>query len=144
MILFLGIFLHFQETLDQEKYNLYGPPHSVSNLKLAKFKKPANENSVEKRLRVLREETQEFHHKFWTKHNTEFTEARKQFVNKLLKEKYSHEKNKKNVSATEMSEFYKSFLDSRWSEHLNYNLEWQRRNFTILYLGIRVKFQKLF
>ena len=123
---------------------MIGPPHPVSNLRLTKFKQAPNETQLEKKLRVLREDTLEFHQKFWTQHNTDFTKGRQEFVKKLLKEKYPNDKNKSTVSANEMSVFYKSFLNSRWKSHLNFFLEWQKRNFTILVLGIRVKLQNIF
>ena len=93
---------------------------------------------------MLREDTLEFHQNFWTQHNTDFTKSRQEFVKKLLKEKYPNDKNKSTVSANEMSVFYKSFLNLRWKSHLNYFLEWQKRNFTILVLGVRVKLQNIF
>lgn len=37
-----------------------------------------------------------------------------------------------------MSEFYKRFLDKNWSKHVNYNIEWYKRNLTILLLSLRV------
>lgn len=61
-----------------------------------------------------------------------------------MQEKYPHEVNKKTISTEEMSEFYKSFLDSQWKAHLNYNLEWQKRNFTIAALSLLVGFENLF
>ena len=33
------------------------------------------------------------------------------------------------MSAEDMSEFYKAHLNARWRDHLDYNIEWQRRNF---------------
>ena len=42
-----------------------------------------------------------------------------------------------------MSEFYKAHLDARWRDHLQYNLEWQSRNFRILGLSALVSLEKL-
>lgn len=51
---------------------------------------------------------------------------------------------KQNLTADEMSVFYKAFLDKNWKLHLNYNKEWYKKNFTLLRLAIRVKLNKLF
>ena len=136
-----------EETLKKiynTKENIIGPHHPVSNLRVIKFKIEPNESPLQKKLRHYRQDTQDFHHQFWTQHNTEFVEAREKFVKNLLQERYPNEKNKRTISISEMSEFYKSFLDSKWKSHLNYNLEWQRRNFTILFLGFFVGIQKKF
>ena len=55
-----------------------------------------------------------------------------------MKEHHSSEPKKTSLSAEEMSSFYKDFLDRKWSEHLDYNVQWQRRNFRILGLAVRV------
>ena len=34
------------------------------------------------------------------------------------------QENEDSLSADKMSEFYKSFLDSNWKTHFNYNREW--------------------
>ena len=136
-----------EETLKKiynTKENIIGPHHPVSNLRVIKFKIEPNESPLQKKLRHYRQDTQDFHHQFWTQHNTEFVEAREKFVKNLLQERYPNEKNKRTISISEMSEFYKSFLDSKWKSHLNYNLEWQRRNITILFLGFFVSIQKKF
>ena len=43
-----------------------------------------------------------------------------------------------------MSVFYKEFLDDNRSGHIQYNLEWQRRNFKILALSVMVWCQSWF
>jgi apoptogenic protein 1 len=72
-----------------------------------------------------------------------FFQSREKFVDKLLKERYPHEVNKKTISTEEMSEFYKNFLDSQWSAHLSYNIEWQKRNFRIVALSFAVAVENL-
>ena len=46
---------------------------------------------------------------------------------KTIKEKYPNDP-KKNLTADEMSIFYKEFLDQKWKTHLEYNKEWQKSN----------------
>jgi len=70
-------------------------------------------------------------------------QAREKFVTKLLKERYPHDVNKKTISTEEMSEFYKKFLDSQWSAHLGYNVEWQKRNFKIAALSFLVGIENI-
>ena len=72
-----------------------------------------------------------------------FLQEKEAFVERYSKEKYPLETNKKNLSADEMSEFYKSFLDRKLADHSTYNLQWQIRNFKIVCLSIAVSLEKL-
>lgn len=45
------------------------------------------------------------------------------------------------ISADKMSEFYKKFLDENWRSHTSYNREWYKKNFELLLLSFRCKFQ---
>nr|CAD7203284.1 unnamed protein product [Timema douglasi] len=42
------------------------------------------------------------------------------------------------VGADEMSVFYKAFLDKNWKIHLDYNMEWYRKNISLVFLAFRV------
>lgn len=42
-----------------------------------------------------------------------------------------------------MSKFYKKFLDENWQSHVKYNLEWYKRNFTLLSVALQVSIEKL-
>jgi hypothetical protein len=121
-----------------------GPPHPVANIRPFRFNIPKNESNLHKKLRLLREDTQEFNKEFWIKHNTDFTAGREAFISKILAERYPNESNKKTISAEDMSEFYKMFLDQQWKTHMTYNREWQKRNFNILALLFGVKIEGLF
>lgn len=48
-----------------------------------------------------------------------------------------------NLSADEMSVFYKAFLDKNWKAHISYNIEWYKKNFKLLRLGLHVRLRKL-
>lgn len=66
----------------------------------------------------------------------------------MFQERESYLKNnlpegKSNLTADEMSVFYKAFLDKNWKAHINYNIEWYKKNVTLLGLAIRVKLQNL-
>lgn len=49
---------------------------------------------------------------------------------------------KPHLNADEMSEFYRDFLNKYWKNHVNYNFEWYNKNFTLLFLAIRVNIEK--
>lgn len=51
--------------------------------------------------------------------------------------------NEDTVPADKMSEFYKTFLDSNWKSHFDYNRQWYKRNLQILLLSYRTKFEFL-
>ena len=122
---------------------MVGPVSSDSNLRPIKIELSPNPSSLEEKLVKLRLDTQDFNEKFWTKHNQDFLQKRSEHVQKILKLNYAKEGlQKSTISAGEMSEFYRSFLDSKWKDHIDYNLEWQRRNFTILFLAFKLKIQK--
>ncbi|XP_075970042.1 cytochrome c oxidase assembly factor 8 [Anticarsia gemmatalis] len=117
--------------------DMVGPPDPVSNLRTVIFKEPPNESQLEKRYRQMRSEVQEWNHKFWAQHNSRFYQEREEYV------KTHTPADKQNLSADEMSVFYKAFLDKNWKLHINYNMEWYKKNFALLSLAIRVKVRKL-
>lgn len=65
-------------------------------------------------------------------------QERQEYINKHQVEG----EEKKQLTADEMSDFYKTFLDKNWHNHVKYNLEWYRRNFTLLFLALRVSIEK--
>ncbi|KAF9822393.1 hypothetical protein SFRURICE_017668 [Spodoptera frugiperda] len=118
--------------------DMVGPPDPVSNLRKVIFRIPPNETELEKRYREMRAEVQEWNQHFWEKHNSTFYQEREEYLKKNMPV------DKQNLTADEMSVFYKAFLDKNWKLHLNYNKEWYKKNFTLLRLAIRVKLNKLF
>ena len=126
------------------KYDLIGPPRAVSNLRPVKFAVPFDgETELQKKLRSLRQETQQFNQEWWTKHNTEFKLGREEFIKHILETKYPDEPDKTTLSADEMSLFYRDFMNQHWRNHLEYNKEWQRRNWTIIWLMFKVTLEKI-
>lgn len=53
-----------------------------------------------------------------------------------MQEKGEFVKAKPQLSADEMSEFYRDFLNANWGTHVRYNFEWYRRNFALLGLAL--------
>ena len=66
------------------------------------------------------------------------------FIKSILETKYPGEKDKKTLTSQEMSEFYKQFMNDQWSKHLTYNIEWQKKNFKIIFLTGLVYFERIF
>ncbi|XP_047988832.1 COA8 family protein CG14806, mitochondrial [Leguminivora glycinivorella] len=118
--------------------DMVGPPDPVSNLRKVIYKQPANETDLEKRYRELRMEVQKWNQNFWTQHNSRFFQEREDYLKKNLPE------GKQNLTADEMSVFYKAYLDKNWKAHITYNIEWYKKNITLLSLAIQVKLRRLF
>merc|ERR1712168_157264 len=125
-------------------YDLIGPPRPVSNLRPVKFAVRHEESELELRLRRLRSDTQNFNEEWWSNHNKEFKEGRSEYIKNILKAKYKDQPDKTTISAEEMSVFYKDFMNRRWAAHVDYNKEWQIRNWTIIFLTARVWLENLF
>ena len=70
-------------------------------------------------------------------------QERETYTQKIIKERYPNDASKTSLNAEEMSEFYKDFLDRNWSAHFHYNIEWQKRNFTIVFLSVLVGIQNV-
>ncbi|XP_026329866.1 APOPT family protein CG14806, mitochondrial [Hyposmocoma kahamanoa] len=118
--------------------DMIGPPDPASNLRRIIFKQSVNETELEKKYREMRAEVQDWNQNFWTQHNSRFYQEREKYLKKNLPE------GKQSLTADEMSIFYKAFLDKNWKTHLQYNLEWYRKNVILLGLAIQVKLKKLF
>ncbi|KAM4625008.1 cytochrome c oxidase assembly factor 8 [Polymixia lowei] len=115
-----------------------GPPNRLSNLRPIIYHIPENETELERRLRNLRQETEDWNQEFWAKQNVTFNEEKDTYIISQLKAKGLSERDeqgrKQKLNSEEMAVFYKSFLDSNRIRHSNYNKEWYRRNFTITLL----------
>ncbi|KAI3368092.1 hypothetical protein L3Q82_026239 [Scortum barcoo] len=124
-----------------------GPPNPLSNLRPIVYHVPENETEVEKRLRHLRQETEDWNHDFWTKQNITFNKEKEAFIVSQLNAKglgvRDEEGRRRSLNSEEMAVFYKSFLDKNRIRHANYNNEWYRRNFTITLLMARVALRNM-
>lgn len=59
------------------KHDWIGPPDRLSNLRPIIYHIPENETQLERKLRHLRQETEDWNHKFWTKQNITFSKVTK-------------------------------------------------------------------
>ncbi|XP_044271601.1 COA8 family protein CG14806, mitochondrial [Tribolium madens] len=122
---------------ESDDVDLIGPPDPLSNLRPIIRKCLRDETPLQRQLRQMQDATQAWNQEFWAKHNTNFIKKRQEFV-KLGQSTGET----RQLTAEEMSGFYKSFLDQNWETHLNYNLEWYKRNFALLFLAFRVSLEK--
>ncbi|XP_026196079.1 cytochrome c oxidase assembly factor 8 [Anabas testudineus] len=124
-----------------------GPPHPLSNLRPIIYHVPENESGLERRLRHLRQETEDWNHEFWTKQNISFSKDKDTFITTQLKAKgltlHDEQGRRRSLNSEEMAVFYKGFLDKNRIRHANYNKEWYRRNFTITLLMARVALKNM-
>ncbi|KAM9477546.1 cytochrome c oxidase assembly factor 8 isoform 2-T2 [Clarias gariepinus] len=124
------------------KYDWIGPPDRLSNLRPIIYHIPENETQLERKLRHLRQETEDWNHEFWTIQNVTFSKEKEEYIQAQLKAKGLTERDengrKRNLTSEEMAAFYKYFLDKNCIKHAAYNKDWYRRNFTITMLMARV------
>uniref|UniRef100_A0A8C1PBG5 Cytochrome c oxidase assembly factor 8 n=2 Tax=Cyprinus carpio TaxID=7962 RepID=A0A8C1PBG5_CYPCA len=124
------------------KYDWIGPPDRLSNLRPIIYHIPEHETPQERKLRHLRQETEDWNHEFWANQNFTFSKEKEEYVRSQLSAKGLSERDddgrKRTLSIEEMAVFYKHFLDKNIARHANYNREWYRRNFTITLLMARV------
>lgn len=122
-----------------EKCDCVGPPDPQSNIRVVNFYIPHDETPLEYRYRMSRVATQEWNQKFWADHNDKFRKMKEEFIKAKLREKYEDDDLiRKTLSAEEMSQFYKGFLDESRPSHLDYNKEWYKRNVNNLILAAKV------
>ncbi|KAA8589321.1 cytochrome c oxidase assembly factor 8 [Etheostoma spectabile] len=124
-----------------------GPPNPLSNLRPIVYHVPGNESELEKRLRHLRQETEDWNHDFWTRQNISYSKEKDAFIFSSLKAKgltvRDEHGRRRALDSEEMAVFYKSFLETNRLRHADYNKEWYRRNFTITLLMARVALKNM-
>lgn len=119
---------------EKNKVDMIGPPNSISNLRPIIRQRLLHETPLQQKLRELQDETQAWNEKFWSEHNTKFIKEKESYI----KSRLNPDDERKTLTADEMSEFYKAFLDYNWKTHVKYNFEWYSRNLTLLFLALKV------
>lgn len=51
--------------------------------------------------------------------------------------------NNEPLTADDLSDFYRRFLDDNWEKHYRYNIEWHKKNLKLLWPGIKANMSKL-
>ncbi|XP_066428511.1 cytochrome c oxidase assembly factor 8-like [Eleutherodactylus coqui] len=128
------------------KYDWVGPPDRCSNLRPIKYFIPVDESPLERKLRELRQETQDWNQKFWAKQNLTFIKDKEEFIiskfHALGLGQRDEEGHKRTLDAEVMADFYKDFLSKNYAKHAQYNREWYKRNFKITFLMGQVTLQR--
>ncbi len=133
--------------------DLIGPPDKISNLRKYRLYKPADESKIEYEYRMLREKVFQFNNDYWTQQNLKFLEAKKKYTQRMKIREQLEKRNlaenadahAKNPSASPedvenqlMNDFYKQFLNENFHNHSEYNRQWYKYNFMLLYMAARV------
>ncbi|XP_072031635.1 cytochrome c oxidase assembly factor 8-like [Amphiura filiformis] len=124
-----------------------GPVDKRSNLRKIHFAEPLEETEREAAYRKMRQETYEWNHQFWARQNQNFIQVKEEFVEDTFAKKgmnaTDNEGAKQNLSTEEMAEFYRNFLHDNRQILKEYNREWYRRNFGLLWPALRVTIDKV-
>jgi hypothetical protein len=137
---------HFGKLLKLNKqYDLIGPADKVSNIRKYKFHIPENESKYELEYRLAREKVQNWNHQYWTQQNLKYNFEKQKFINniKLNENKTNNENNPNEIDPNLMSKFYKKYLDDSFLIQHNYNRQWYRYNFQLLWPAFKVFLYKL-
>ncbi|KAG8449290.1 hypothetical protein GDO86_016088 [Hymenochirus boettgeri] len=104
-----------------------GPPDRYSNLRPICYFIPKHESVLERKLRELRQDTQDWNQRFWANQNLTFTKDKEEFIISKLKSlglgERDEEGRKRTLNAEEMADFYKDFLAKNFEKHSQYNRE---------------------
>ncbi|XP_005101713.1 COA8 family protein CBG23705, mitochondrial [Aplysia californica] len=119
------------------KADMIGPPDPTSNIPPIRFYIPPNETATERDFRLRRKEVLEWNQEFWSKHNTKFFKEKELFIRQNMKQPMEGKK-KKSLTPEEMSVFYRSFLNENRNSHFQYNKEWYKKNFSLLWPALKV------
>ncbi|XP_013410764.1 APOPT family protein CBG23705, mitochondrial [Lingula anatina] len=126
-------------------YDWIGPPNKDSNLRPVKFHICKDETPTERNYRERRQELQKWNQNFWAEHNTSFYGARERFVKEKLAEigPTLPDGTPRKLTTSEMSEFYRCFLNENYRRHVEYNKEWYKRNISLLWPAVKVNIERL-
>lgn len=125
--------------------DLIGPPNSTSNLRLTIYHIPENATTLHKEYIKRRQAIFEWNHEFWSNHNQEFAKEKQKFTGAKLEQlgPYYDDGTKRTLTAEQMAEFYKKFLERKFVTMEEYNHEWYKKNNRLTLLALRVNLQRL-
>uniref|UniRef100_A0A914DRZ5 Apoptogenic protein 1, mitochondrial n=1 Tax=Acrobeloides nanus TaxID=290746 RepID=A0A914DRZ5_9BILA len=122
------------------RFDWVGPPDTISKIRPIKLRAFENETSLEKNYRLSREELNNWNSKFWREHNELFHRRHHEFVTKFKQKNGLTPMDQ--ISANDMSLFYKQFLNERSVIFTEYNKEWYRRNFALIWSALKVNLKR--
>lgn len=80
-----AVFMYLQRSsvrpVPSSTHDWIGPPNPLSNLRPIVYHIPENETELEKRLRNLRQDTEDWNQDFWANQNITFSKVQIFFVN---------------------------------------------------------------
>ncbi|KAJ3055831.1 hypothetical protein HK097_009034 [Rhizophlyctis rosea] len=80
----------------------------------------------EREYQQQREEAQLWHHNFWSANNAHFQKS------KLEYEQSIQTLHSRPATPSELSEFYRTYLDASRTRHADYNRQWWKKNVSLL------------
>ncbi|OZJ04096.1 hypothetical protein BZG36_02852 [Bifiguratus adelaidae] len=116
--------------LDPVRLDLIGTPDPVSNLRPVKYYIDADESAEEKEWRLLQQSVDRFNQDFWAENNRLFQQAKHDYEDNLRAQGQA-------ITPEALSIFYNDFLAKSRERHMQYNLEWMKLNFRMLYPGFK-------
>ncbi|KND04898.1 uncharacterized protein SPPG_08856 [Spizellomyces punctatus DAOM BR117] len=117
---------------------LVSSPHPVSHIRLLRFKEEIDSlPDVERSWQRHREHVQQWHHEFWESNNKHFQDAKLSFELEIRK---THDRL---PTSTELSSFYKEYLNASYERHARYNSDWWKENTQMLIPAFRAEMSAL-
>lgn len=81
------------------------------------------------------------HISYWI--NISHLQAKEQFITSVLKRRGKDSSTSgQQLTANDLSEFYRAFLDENRGKHQNYNVEWHMKNLSLLWPGIKANISR--
>ncbi len=118
-------------------YDLVASPDPISQIRRIRMCKPLDESRAELVWRQRREAVVEWHHRFWTDNNLDFARCKETWQAAWVEAKGTE------PTSSDMSIFYKEYLDQAKDRHMEYNHRWWRENFAMLVPGFRGEWKRL-
>ncbi|CAJ0586509.1 unnamed protein product, partial [Mesorhabditis spiculigera] len=122
-----------------KRFDWVGPMDRLSKIRAIRLRQVTNETDLERQYRENREKLNRWCSAFWADHNTKFDREKAAYVDKRKSEIGRTEQ----VSAEDLSKFYKQFLDSRHQALMDFNSEWYRRNLGLIWPALQVNMIRL-
>jgi len=108
-----------------------GPPDPASRIRPLHLRRSRFDSDAERAYREQCEELQRSNDVFWRHHNELFEKQRRAYIQHTQQQRNMQPADE--LTADEMSMFYKQFLDERRPVLLAYNWQWYRRQFGLLW-----------
>lgn len=128
-------------------YDQIGPADKISNLRKCRYLVPRDESRLERDYRQLREKVFEFNNDYWTQQNLKFLDSKKRYLQRVKMREQYEQRLQNNASQSSqsneksdliMNEFYQKFLNDNYYSHYEYNKNWYKYNFMLLWMALRV------